>query len=283
MSDLKKLPLRDGCQCGGGCHSGHNPNLTPHELLSLDFSTPKEEGGCACGGRACPRQYLAMTGFILGAFLLLHLAVNAMGIWPARYQTAVNLAHGLRDAMPYLEICLVLALAIHVTLGLRTLSRERLKFSVQKHHHGSDLRYWLQRVTAVILLVFLTFHLATMHRWGFHLVYQVTHWSALGRYAAGGLFEPRRAFASASEALSLFWNGQAANPANLLIAELHLLGIASAVYHLANGVATGAEVLGFVTGSAQKESLWRCCMGAGVVLAVIGIMAWHAFASGTQR
>jgi hypothetical protein len=98
----------------------------------------------------------------------------------------------------------------------------------------------------------------------------MTHWPALGRYAAGGLFEPRRAFASVSEAVSLFWDGQAANPANLLIAELYLLGIASAVYHLANGVATGAEVLGFVTGSAQKESLWRCCMGAGVVLAAIG-------------
>jgi succinate dehydrogenase hydrophobic anchor subunit len=69
-----------------------------------------------------------------------------------------------------LEIGLVLALAIHVTLGLRTLCREGLKLGVQKHHHGSDLRYWLQRVTAVILLVFLAFHLATMHRWGFHLV-----------------------------------------------------------------------------------------------------------------
>jgi hypothetical protein len=39
----------------------------------------------------------------------------------------------------------------------------------------------------------------------------------------------------------------------LLIAEFYLLGIASAVYHLANGVATGAEVLGFVATIAQKE------------------------------
>jgi len=283
MSDFKKLPLRDGCQCGGSCHSGHNPNLAPPDLLPVDFSIPGKVRDCGCGGRACPRQYLAFTGFILGAFLFLHLAVNAIAIWPARYETVVNLVHGLRDAMPYFEICLVLALAIHVTLGLRTLRRERLKLGVEKHRHGSDTRYWLQRVTAVILVVFLIFHLATMHRWGFHLVYQVTHWPALERYAAGGLFEPQRAFASVSAAMSLFWDGHAANPANSLIAELYLLGIASAVYHLANGVATGAEVLGFVTGSAQKEILWRCCMGAGVVLAAIGIMAWYAFASGTQR
>jgi succinate dehydrogenase hydrophobic anchor subunit len=171
-------------------------------------------------------------------------------------------------------------LAIHVALGVRTLRREGLKLGVEKHHQGSDTRYWLQRVTAVILLVFLAFHLATMHRWGFHLVYQITHWPALGHYAAGGLFEPRRAFASISEALSFFWDEQAANPANLLIAEFYLLGIASAVYHLANGVATGAEVLGFVTGSARKERLWRCCMVAGGVLAAIGMGAWYAFATG---
>jgi hypothetical protein len=82
--------------------------------------------------------------------------------------------------------------------------------------------------------------------------------------------------------VSLCWDDQASNPANLLIAELYLLGIASAVYHLANGVATGAEVLEFVTGSAQKESLWRCCMGAGVAFAVIGMMAWYAFAFGAH-
>jgi succinate dehydrogenase/fumarate reductase cytochrome b subunit len=284
MSDFKKLPLRDGCQCSGSCHSGHNPNLAPPDLLPVDFSIPGKVRDCGCAGSACPRQYLVITGFILGAFLFLHLAVNAIGLWPARFQTVAYLINGLESALPNLEIGLVFApLAIHVTLGLRTLRRERLKLGVEKHHHGSDTRYWLQRVTAVILLVFLIFHLATMHRWGFHLVYQVTHWPALERYAAGGLFEPQRAFASVSAAMSLFWDGHAANPANLLIAELYLLGIASAVYHLANGVATGAEVLGFVTGSAQKEILWRCCMGAGVVLAAIGIMAWYAFASGTQR
>ena len=277
MSDLKKLPPRDGCQCGGSCHSRKLQSLSPRDLLSLDFSTPITEGGCGCGGHACPRHYVAITGFILGAFLLLHLTVSALGLWPARFQTVVNLIRGLGAALPVLEIGLVLALAMHVTLGLRTLGREKLTMGVKKHHHGSDTRDWLQRVTAVILLVFMAFHLATMPRWGLHFVYQITHWPALGHYSAAGLFEPQRAFASVSEAVSLFWGGRASNPANLLIAEFYLLGIASAVYHLANGVATGAQVLGFVTGSAQKESLWRCCRVAGVVLAAIGMMAWYAF------
>lgn len=283
MIGPKKLPLRDGCQCGGSCHSGHNSNLAPRDLLSLDFSKPGRENICACGGNACPRYSLAITGFLLGAFLLLHLIVNALGLWPARFQAVVTLIHGLGAALPNLEIGLILTLVIHVMFGLRTLQREKLTLGVEKHHCGSDMRYWLQRVTAVILLVFLSFHLATMPRWGLHLVYQVTHWPAVERYAVGGLFEPQRAFASVSDAQWHFWDEHTANPANWLVVELYLLGIAAAVYHLANGVATGADVLGLVTTTKRKESFWRVCMGAGFVLAAIGLAGWYAFIPGAQH
>jgi succinate dehydrogenase/fumarate reductase cytochrome b subunit len=257
--------------------------MAPRGVLSLDLSAPKNEDGCSCGGHVCPRPFLAVTGFILGAFLLLHLTVNALGLWPARFQTVVTCMHGLSAALPNLEIGLILALAVHVVLGLRTLRREKLKWGVGKHHSGSDLRSWLQRVTAVILLVFLSFHLATMHRRGIHLVYQMTRWPAVERYAAGGLFLPQRAFASVSEAQWHFWDEHTANPANLLIVELYLLGIAAAVYHLANGAATGVEVLGFVTTTRQKDRCWRVCVGAGFVLAVIGMAAWYAFVPGARH
>jgi succinate dehydrogenase/fumarate reductase cytochrome b subunit len=283
MINPKNFPLRDGCQCGGSCHSGKPQTLAPRDLLSLDFSKPKKEDGCGCGGHVCPRHYLAITGFILGSFLLLHFIVNAFGLWPARFQTVVNLIHGLGAALPNLEIGLVLALAVHVTLGLRALRREKLTWDVEKHHCGSDMRYWLQRVTAVVLLVFLSFHLATMHRWGLHLVYQITHWPVLRRYAASGLFEPQRAFASASEAQWRFWDEHTANPANWLIVQLYLLGLAAAVYHFANGVATGAEVMGLVTTAKRRESLWRVCIGAGFALAAIGMVGWCAFTPGAHH
>lgn len=235
---------------------------------------------CACGGGVCPRRYLAATGLLFGAFVILHLAVNALGLWPSSFQTVVNRIHGLGAALPALEIGLVLApLAIHVALGLRTLRREQLKFGVEKHHHGSDLRYWLQRVTAVILLVFLGFHLSTMHRWGLHLVYRITHWPALGRFAAGGLFEPQRALPSVSESVWHFWDAHAANPANWLVVQLYLFGLAAAVYHLCNGAATGAEVLGFAAVPARKERLRRVCLGTGFVLAAVALAAWFAFAA----
>lgn len=244
----------------------------------MDFSVPEKAHDCGCGGHACSRRYLAITGFILGTFVVLHLAVNMLGLWPAWFQAAVNRIHGLGKALPILEIGLIfIPLTIHVALGLRTLRREKLRFGVEKHYHGSDIRQWLQRVTALILLVFLAFHLATMHRWGLHLVFRLTHWPALERYAAGGLFEPSRAFSSVRDGLGNFWSATAGHPANLLIAQFYLLGIAAAVYHLANGVATGAEVLGLTSTPVAQQRLWRICLVAAPALLLIGMAAWCAF------
>jgi succinate dehydrogenase/fumarate reductase cytochrome b subunit len=266
---------KTSCGCGGHGRDAALPD--PRAILAMKFGEEAEQE-CNCSGR-CPRHYLAIIGFVLVAFVVLHLTVNMLGLWPARFQAAVNHIHGLGTALPVLEIGLIfIPLTIHVAFGLRTLRREKLKFGVEKHHHGSDLRQWLQRVTAVILLAFLAFHLATMHRWGLHLVFRLTHWPSLERYAAGGLFEPSRAFASVRDGLGNFWSAASGHPANLLIAQFYLLGIAAAVYHLANGVATGSEVLGLTRTPAAQQRLWRICLVAAPLLLLAGMAAWYAFA-----
>ncbi len=270
---------KTSCGCGGhGRQARAATQPDPRAILALKFGEEPEQK-CNCAGSRCPRHYLAITGFILGAFLILHLTVNMLGLWPARFQAAVNRIHGLGAALPVLEIGLIfIPLTIHVAFGLRTFRREKLKFGVEKHHYGSDLRQWLQRVTALILLVFLAFHLATMHRWGLHLVFRLTHWPALERYAAGGLFEPSRAFASVRDGLGNFWSAASGHPANLLIAQFYLLGIAAAVYHSANGVATGAEVLGVTATPAAQQRFWRICLVVAPALLITGMVAWYAFA-----
>ena len=278
MIELETIPAHGGCQCGGHCHSEQAGTLSPHELSTVDFAASKKAHGCACG-HVCPRRYVAVTGFILGAFLVLHLVVNALGWWPSRFDAAMGRIHRLGAALPVLEIGLVfIPLAVHVALGLRTLRREKLGLRVKKHHHGSDLRYWLQRVTAVILLVFIVFHVATMHRWGLHQVFRLTHWPVLERYAAGGLFDPSHPFVSAREGFGNFWSAAAGNPANLLLAQFHLLAIAAAVYHLANGVATGAEVLNLVTTPAAQRRLWHVCLVTAFALMLTGLFAWYVLA-----
>ncbi|MGO8677801.1 MAG: hypothetical protein ACLQVX_18250 [Limisphaerales bacterium] len=248
-------------------------------MASVEFSTPTGEAGCACGGHACPRKYLAITGFILGAFLIVHLSINALGFWPARFQAVVDRIHGLGVALPVLEMGLIfIPLGVHVALGLPALWSDKLRVNARRPHHDSEVRYWLQRVTAVILLGFLAFHLATMRQWRFHLAYEITPWLGLAPGPASGFFEPRHAFEFVSGSLWRFWDEHAANPADLLIAQFYLLGVASAVYHLANGMATGAQALGFAVTLKQKERYLGFCTGAAFVLTAIGMAAWYAFA-----
>jgi succinate dehydrogenase / fumarate reductase cytochrome b subunit len=258
---------KSGCQkssCGCGGH-GHRARAAappdPRAILAMKFAEDAVDE-CGCSGGTCPRHYLALTGFALGAFLVLHLAVNALGLWPEKFQAAVNRNHALGAALPVLEVGLIfLPLTIHLAFGLRILRREKLKFGVGKHHHGSDLRQWLQRVTALILLTFIAFHVVTLHRW------------------FGGRFDPHHAFSSASHAIWQFWHGQPAGSfPNLLFAQFYLLGIIAAVYHVANGLATGAEVLGLVRTEAAQDRLWKISIGASPALLLAGLAAWYAFA-----
>jgi succinate dehydrogenase / fumarate reductase cytochrome b subunit len=258
---------KSGCKkksCGCGGHGRHAQAATqpdPRAILAMKFGEDAEHK-CGCGGATCPRHYLAITGFLLGGFLALHLAVNALGLWPDKFQAAVNRNHSLGALLPVLEVGLIfLPLTIHVAFGLRTLRREKLTFGVEKHHHGSDLRQWLQRVTALIMLAFITLHLATLQRW------------------FGGRFDPKHAFSSASHAIWQFWHGlPAGNPGNLIFAQFYLLGIVAAVYHVTNGVATGADFWGRPSTPVAHTRLWRICLIAAPALLLAGLAAWYAFA-----
>jgi succinate dehydrogenase / fumarate reductase cytochrome b subunit len=255
-----KCAGKNNCGCGAHGHA-KTAGLNPRSIRTIKFG---EEAArqCSCsGGGRCPRHYLAPTGYVLGGFLILHLAVNALTLWPGKFQATVNRIHSLGALLPVLEISLATVLTFHIVVGLRLMRRNKLKFITGGHFHGSPMRQWLQRVTAVIMLAFILFHVAVMHRW------------------FGGRFDPHDAFSSASHAVWQFWHGQAAGSfPNLLFAQFYLLGIVAAVYHVANGLATGAEVLGWVSTPAAQDRLWRVSICAAPILLLVGMTAWWALA-----
>ena len=249
---------KSNCGCGGHAKTAA---LNPRTIRAIRFGEPAEDQ-CSCsGGGRCPRHYLAPTGYVLGGFLILHLLVNALALWSGKFQSAVNRIHSLGAVLPVLEIGLIAVLSFHIAVGLRLIRHDKLKFVTGEHFHGSPMRQWLQRVTAVIMLAFILFHVVTLHRW------------------FGGSFDPHDAFSSASRAIWQFWRGEPAGSfPNLLFAQFYLLGIVAAVYHVANGLATGAEVLGFVRTPVAQERLWRICVIAAPVLLLAGLAAWWALA-----
>jgi succinate dehydrogenase / fumarate reductase cytochrome b subunit len=259
-----KTASKSGCRkasCGCGGHGRAAAPADPRAILALKFDGA-EASLCGCGGKTCPRHYLAFTGLLLGGFLVLHLAINLLGLWPETFQAVVNRNHALGRLLPVLEIGLIfLPLTIHAAFGLRTLAREKLRYGVEKHHHGSDLRQWLQRVTALIMLGFILFHVATLHRW------------------FGGRFDPHHAFSSASQAVWQFWQDvPAGRMSNLWFAQFYLLGLLAAVFHLTNGVATGAEVLGIVRTPVARQRIEGVCLVAAPLLLLAGMVAWQALA-----
>lgn len=261
IASRKSTAHSQSCGCGGHGHGQRDREPDPRIILALKLGEPEaHQCSCSDGGR-CPRHYLAAAGLILAGFVGLHLTVNLLAFWPATFQAVVSRAHAFGIGLPVLEIGLVfLPLAVHAGLGMRTLAREKLQFGVRKHHHGSDLRQWLQRVTAIIMLGFLTFHLVTLQRW------------------LGGRFDPDHAFSSLSDAIWHFWRGlPAGHPGNVLFATFYLLGLTAVAYHLTNGIATGASVLGLTTTVPARQRLWGICLVAGPGLLLAGVAAWWAF------
>jgi len=221
----------------------------------------------------------------VGLFVVAHLAIAMTGLWPERYQSLVNRIHHLGPALPAVELALVfIPLLAQVAYGLRMLVKVGMAYRTDKKSRGGDLRFFLQRLSAVILLLFIGFHVATMHRWGFHLLYEVTGVDALKGYAADGLFRPAgQAFHSTAIAIRSYWTPDAIrHPANLLVTGLYAIGIWAVCYHLANGLATSAMSWGIaVTGTAQRRYGFLC-LGIAAALTLAGTAAWYAFVFGSQ-
>jgi succinate dehydrogenase / fumarate reductase, cytochrome b subunit len=179
-------------------------------------------------------------------------------------------------------VLIFIPLLVHIAYGVRFLAKAGLRYQADLHHRGSHERYLMQRITAVVLLAFLVFHIATFHHWGLHSLSQATHWKVLDRYQTGGLFQPEgKAFESASAGIRSFWPGKAVDsPWNLAVVGLYFAGILAAVFHLANGVATGAEVLGKAPTAQSQARYWHSALAAAILLLIIGMDGWFVFGMG---
>jgi succinate dehydrogenase/fumarate reductase cytochrome b subunit len=220
----------------------------------------------------------------VGLFVVAHLAIAVTGLWPERYQSLVNQIHRLGPALPVVELALVFVpRLVQLVYGLRMLVKVGMAYHTDKKSRGGDLRFFLQRLSAVILLLFIAFHVATMHRWGFHLLYGVTGMDALKNYEAGGLFRPAgQAFHTTAMAIQSYWTpGGIRQPANLLVAGSYVIGVWAVCYHLANGLATSAMAWGIAATETAQRRYNLLGVGIGVSLTLAGTAAWYAFAFGS--
>jgi succinate dehydrogenase / fumarate reductase cytochrome b subunit len=217
------------------------------------------------------RRVHSLAGIAFGGFVAFHLTVNATTLNSVVYQQEVNDIHALGPNLGFVEFTFIfLPLLIHVLYGLY-ITGKGARWNAVHYNYGGNYRYTLQRISGLILLVFLAYHLATLHRWGLALIYDLTHWSALSSFP---WFHMNQAYTSTVDAIKTPYSHNPWFWANVLSDTLYLLGVWAAVYHLANGLWTAAIAWG-LTITAQSQRRWgNVCVGIGVVVGIIGTIAW---------
>lgn len=199
------------------------------------------------------RRLHSLLGIIpLGVFLFLHLGTNSLIAVSTPehdlFQIQVNNIHALGPLLIPVEILFILApLAFHAAVGVKIWLES--KPNVAQYPYGGNIRYTLQRISGVIALLFIVFHLWHMH------------W--LGRPFEGGFFDHEDAGASAAAAIQRYaW-----------APWVYAVGVVAACYHLANGIWAALVTWGVTIGPRSQRGAGWICAAFGTALAFTGLAA----------
>ena len=194
---------------------------------------------------------MSLSGIVpIGAFLVFHLAANAsVLLGPDVYQQSAGAINTVpKPLLAGLEIAFIFApLAFHAIIGVALIFTAQI--NVSAYGYGSNVRYALQRITGVIAMLFILFHVFTMHRWGLE-------W-----------FDANDAFASTVAAISGTW----------YIRVFYIVGVLCSVFHFANGVWTSLITWGITVGPGAQRNAGYACTALGIVLALMGVGALWGF------
>jgi len=195
------------------------------------------------------RRLHSLTGIIpVGMFLCVHLFVNASIMAGAgAFQFAVDQIHNLNrlGILKAVEVVFILLpIAFHAGLGVVIWLSGRPNLSA--YQYGGNIRYFLQRITGVIALVFILAHL-------WHV-----HWVIPG----GAEFDAHAAAQSAVAAMDQWWTG-----------PVYAIGVLSAVFHLANGIWTFLITWGVTISPTAQVRSGYVCAAIGIVLGLLGMGA----------
>jgi succinate dehydrogenase / fumarate reductase cytochrome b subunit len=206
------------------------------------------------------RKLHQLTGILpLGVFLIEHFYTNskAMGGLNASGEKLFNEAVSDLQSIPYIIFIEVfgifLPLIYHGVYGL--IITYEAKPNVGAYGYGRNWMYLLQRVTGVVLFVFITFHVLNFR---FGLI--------PGLNTVSVAEHPDQAFDIV--------RNEFLNPAILAV---YIVGIISTTFHLANGLWLFLVDWGFAVGQRAQRYIGYACAAFGVLLTVVGINAAWAF------
>jgi succinate dehydrogenase / fumarate reductase, cytochrome b subunit len=193
-------------------------------------------------------RLFSLAGIIpIGGYVVLHLAVNASVLaGPAMYQKQVDAIHSLGDTAVFiLEWAFIfIPILFHAIVGFWVISG--MLPNVGAYPYGSNIRFLFQRGTAIVVAMFIPFHLWQMHH--------------LGHGLGGGKFDPEHAASSAAIVLD-----------PLVMKIIYTIGTLAAVYHLSNGIWTFGITWGIWTSEKAQKRAGYLCAVIGLTVAFFGM------------
>ena len=195
-------------------------------------------------------RLFSLAGLIpVGAFLVVHLLTNSSVLaGAASFQARVDLIHSLGPLLPAIEWGFIfLPMLFHAVMGFVIIATGVP--NVGSYSYMGNVRYTLQRVSAMIAFAFIFWHIAQLH------------W--MGAPLGGGQFDPHHAASSAAVALK-----------PVAITLLYATGIIATVYHFANGLWSIGITWGLWTSPAamQRANWLSIIVGVGLGAAGLGAL-----------
>lgn len=200
------------------------------------------------------RRLHSLTGvFPVGVFLINHLLTNSTAfLKPVHFDEHVQWLNSLPWLLSIEFVGIFLPLAYHAAYGVVIALQGRP--NARHYPYMDNWRYTLQRVTAWITLVFILVHLGH---------FRFAHWFGGVDYK-----EVSPDFFAHTQAGFLdvwvpLW----------VLMTLYLVGLAAAVFHLANGLVTFCITWGITVGDAARRKVGVAAGALGVLLFVWGVLS----------
>ncbi len=208
------------------------------------------------------RKLHQLTGIVpLGIFLLEHFYTNSKAVNPHTGVIDFNLAVADLQGIPY--IILVETFGIFIPLLYHALYGLFITFEWRPNNlaypYPRNWFYTIQRITGVILFFFIAFHVLNF-RFGI-----IPGMDTYGRPVA---HNPDQAFEIVKTEFMHTW-----------IYTVYLIGIASTIWHFANGIWLFLVDWGIAIGARAQRVTGYACIAIGLALLAVAINALTAFNS----
>ena len=198
----------------------------------------------------------SLTGVVpIGLFLIFHLVVNSYSL---RGEGEFNTAVKAISYTPFVAIVEVVAIFIpilfHAGYGfVIAMQAQGPGGNLQHYRYGRNVLFYLQRISGVVALAFLIYHIWTT--WGVKKLYELN-----GDHHAG--------YQAISYA-ALTWRFE-----NIGYFLVYVIGVGASAFHLGNGIFSFAIRWGLAIGKdAQKVA---GLLGIAIFLGLSGIGCWTA-------